>query len=43
MEYIIEAIIYLVLLAGLLMFGRFLHECDEELDRQFNEVKNAKH
>lgn len=37
MEILIGVIVYLVLLAGLMMFGRFLKECDEVLEKQFKE------
>ena len=40
MEIAIGITVYLVLLAGLLLFGRFLHECDEILEEQFN-AKNT--
>lgn len=36
MEIAIGIVVYLVLLAGLMLFGRFLHECDEVLESQFN-------
>lgn len=37
MEIAIGVAVYLVLLAGLMLFGRFLHECDEVLEKQFKE------
>ncbi|MEW5798332.1 MAG: hypothetical protein AB1728_04945 [Bacteroidota bacterium] len=35
MEIAIGIVVYLVLLSGLMLFGRFLHECDEVLENQF--------
>lgn len=35
MDILIGVIIYLIILAGLMMFGKFLHECDEVLKDQF--------
>ena len=44
MEIVIGVVVYLVLLAGLMLFGRFLHECDEVLENQFKEgKKNGTH
>ncbi len=36
MEIVIGVVVYFVLLIGLMLFGRFLHECDEILEKQFN-------
>lgn len=35
MGIILGIIIYLAVLAGFILFGRFLHECDEHLHRAF--------
>lgn len=35
MEVAIGIIVYIALLIGLMLFGRFLHQCDEVLERQY--------
>lgn|GEM_PF-5553625 len=36
MEIMFGVIAYLVVLAGFMLFGRFLHDCDKTLEHQFN-------
>lgn len=42
MEIAIGITVYLILLAGLMLFGRFLHECDEVLENQFKKHVDEK-